>query len=174
MNRNTYRGIQCRLTVPPVPHESQVLTGKHFSGGTVDVPPPSPSVPYPPKEFSTPTKEFSASCGEKFPPCPACGNFRQWRDAYGNWHCHECEPPKIPSLVRSERGETSPIVPAAVTGGFKIIGIAHPDGTFDFAPESTQVERREAVAVWEFWDRIDARKKQALGPKSRFQPKEKK
>jgi hypothetical protein len=32
--------------------------------------------------------------------CEKCGSVQFWLDAYGNWNCGGCNPPRVPALIR--------------------------------------------------------------------------
>lgn len=120
---------------------------------------------------------------EEFQPC-VCGNFFQWLDSYGNWHCHDCEPPRVRASVKAERGERSQTneydaerlggqldregaadeAVAAVVGGMRVLAVASPlwpmaTDEIAFDPETTQAERKQIIEDFLWCDRVAEREK---------------
>lgn len=101
-------------TVPPSQNVANVCGGNDLSANS-NRPPYRPTRP-----TETETKKTDAEISQlrnleskKISPasrCPACiavgrpsaYGRHYWRDAYGTWHCTECEPPAVLAMVREE------------------------------------------------------------------------
>jgi len=97
--------------------------------------------------------------------CPAGCVQHHWRDAYQNWHCAFCQPPRVDAMVRESR-IIDPITLADGAGapngsagqavdqwplgaGLQILSIRWPDGTWDLPPGTTQAQRRAEIVAFE-------------------------